>query len=107
MRYGIFSDVHSNLEALDAVIDAFKKEDINTYLCAGDLVGYAANPNECIERVLGLKPVIVAGNHDGGSAFISVGLFQSMGSRGPVLDSAVFNREEQVAPIILKISLQE
>ncbi|MFH0826693.1 MAG: metallophosphoesterase family protein [Candidatus Omnitrophota bacterium] len=70
MRYGIFSDVHSNLEALDAVIDAFKKEDINTYLCAGDLVGYAANPNECIERVLGLKPVIVAGNHDGGAVHL-------------------------------------
>jgi predicted phosphodiesterase len=64
MLYGIFSDIHSNLEALNAVIDAFKKEDVDTYLCVGDLVGYAANPNECIEKTSGLTNIIVAGNHD-------------------------------------------
>ncbi|KPK96792.1 MAG: hypothetical protein AMJ95_12245 [Omnitrophica WOR_2 bacterium SM23_72] len=70
MRYGIFSDIHSNREALEAVLEAIREEDIDHYLCAGDLVGYAANPNECIERVLGLKPVIVAGNHDWGAVHL-------------------------------------
>jgi len=39
MRYGIFADVHSNLEALDAVIGAYKEESIDRYLCVGDVVG--------------------------------------------------------------------
>ena len=64
MRYGIFSDVHSNLEALDAVIKAYKKEAIDKYLCVGDVAGYAANPKECIEKTKSLAMVTVAGNHD-------------------------------------------
>ncbi|MFA5357050.1 MAG: metallophosphoesterase family protein [Candidatus Omnitrophota bacterium] len=70
MRYGIFSDIHSNLEALDAVTRAYQGEGIDKYLCVGDIVGYAANPVECIRRVRELGAVIVAGNHD----WASVGL---------------------------------
>lgn len=64
MRYGIFSDVHSNLEALEAVIEAYKRESIDCYLCVGDVVGYAANPKECIDKIKALAQVTVAGNHD-------------------------------------------
>lgn len=64
MRYGIFSDVHSNLEALGAAINALHQEDIGRYLCIGDVVGYASNPNECVEKVKTLAPITVAGNHD-------------------------------------------
>jgi predicted phosphodiesterase len=64
MRYGIFADVHSNLEALDAVIAAYKKESVDVYLCIGDVVGYGANPKECIAKVKSLAMVTVAGNHD-------------------------------------------
>jgi|SRR3989338_4920880 len=64
MRYGIFSDIHANLEALQAVIAALQREHIDVYLCPGDLVGYGANPEECIEVVQGLKAMSVAGNHD-------------------------------------------
>lgn len=64
MRYGIFGDVHSNLEALDAVINVYKKESIDIYMCVGDVVGYAADPKECIEKVKSLAMVTVAGNHD-------------------------------------------
>jgi predicted phosphodiesterase len=64
MRYGIFSDIHSNLEAFDAVIEAYKKEAIGRYLCVGDVVGYAANPRECIEKAKGLAMITIAGNHD-------------------------------------------
>ncbi len=71
MRYGIFADVHSNLEALDAVIVAYKKESIDQYLCVGDVVGYAANPKECIEMVQALAAITVSGNHD----WASVDLF--------------------------------
>ena len=69
MRYALFADIHSNLEALQVVLKEFKKEQINEYVCLGDIVGYAANPNECIKLVKELNPVtIIAGNHDWASA---------------------------------------
>lgn len=68
MRYGIFSDIHSNLEAFRAVIDAYQREHIDRYLCIGDIVGYAANPLECVQLIKGLDAGIVAGNHDWGSS---------------------------------------
>lgn len=64
MRYGIFSDVHSNLEALDEVLDKYKKEAIDIYLFVGDVVGYGANPAECIQKVKDIAMVSIAGNHD-------------------------------------------
>ncbi len=71
MRYGVFSDVHSNLEALEAVLSVFKKERIQSFLCLGDLVGYGPNPVECVQRVLQLKRLqATAGNHD----YASVGM---------------------------------
>ena len=68
MRYGIFSDIHSNQEALDAVIQAYEKEKIDEYLCTGDIVGYAVSPKECIKKSAALACVIVAGNHDWAAA---------------------------------------
>ncbi len=71
MRYGVISDIHSNLEALDAVLAAFRKERIQSFLCLGDIVGYGPNPNECIERIASLKKVqVTGGSHD----FAAVGL---------------------------------
>jgi putative phosphoesterase len=73
MRYGIFSDIHSNLEALEAVIKSYQKEKIDEYLCLGDVVGYGANPNECVEIVSRLTSATVAGNHD----WAAIDLFSS------------------------------
>lgn len=84
MRYGIFSDVHSNLEALDAVINAYKKEAIDKYLCVGDVVGYAANPKECVEKVKTIATITMAGNHD----WASVDLF-SVDYFNPVARQAI------------------
>jgi predicted phosphodiesterase len=76
MRYGILSDVHSNLEALDAVIKAYQKEGIDKYICVGDIVGYAANPIECIEKIKSQSPITVAGNHDWASvSLLSIDYF--------------------------------
>jgi predicted phosphodiesterase len=71
LRYGIFGDIHSNLEALNAVIEVCQKEAIDKYLCVGDVVGYAVNPKECIDKVKALAMITVAGNHD----WASVDLF--------------------------------
>ncbi len=64
MRYGIFSDIHGNLEALTAVLEAYQSERIDTYFCLGDVVGYGANPNECIQCVDQIVSKCIAGNHD-------------------------------------------
>lgn len=65
MRYLIISDIHGNLEALDAVLDAATARGYDAALVLGDLVGYGADPGTVIERVRALPPLaIVRGNHD-------------------------------------------
>lgn len=64
MRYAILGDVHSNLEALEAVLGALDSERIDHYVCVGDVVGYGADPKPCLDRIRDLCDVIVAGNHD-------------------------------------------
>lgn len=64
MRLGIFSDVHANLEALQAVLEAYRSADVERYICLGDIVGYGANPNECCELVREVADIVVMGNHD-------------------------------------------
>src|SRR5579872_1112153 len=68
MRYAIFSDVHANLEALEAVLaeidEIAKDKPIDQFWCLGDLVGYGPDPNRCIELVQERTDDIIAGNHD-------------------------------------------
>lgn len=65
MRYLIFSDIHSNLEAFNAVLSTVASYQIEKYVFLGDIVGYAANPNEVIDLLRTLKPLIaIRGNHD-------------------------------------------
>ncbi|MCC7490901.1 MAG: metallophosphoesterase family protein [Fimbriimonadaceae bacterium] len=64
MRYGIFGDVHGNLEGLEAVLEALAGERIGQYLCTGDIVGYGADPNACCERVREIGAITLFGNHD-------------------------------------------
>ncbi len=64
MRFAIISDLHANLEATEAVMaDAHAKE-CTHYVCLGDLVGYNANPKECLDIVRSLGCPVVKGNHD-------------------------------------------
>jgi diadenosine tetraphosphatase ApaH/serine/threonine PP2A family protein phosphatase len=64
MRYLILSDVHANLEALDAVLAAEPPEAYDAVLVLGDLVGYGPDPNEVVDRIRQLGPRAVRGNHD-------------------------------------------
>jgi len=68
MRYAIFSDIHANLEALEAVLakidEIAEKEPIDAIWFLGDLVGYGPDPNECIIKLRERTDVIIAGNHD-------------------------------------------
>jgi len=64
--YVIFSDVHANLEAFEAVLREFDDISPDRIICLGDIVGYGASPHKCIEIARGLTDHIVAGNHDFG-----------------------------------------
>jgi diadenosine tetraphosphatase ApaH/serine/threonine PP2A family protein phosphatase len=65
VRYLVISDVHANLEALEAVLEAGAALEYDRLLVLGDLVGYGADPNLVIERIRDLKPhAIIRGNHD-------------------------------------------
>jgi len=63
MKYAIISDLHANLEALEAVL-ADMQPHAEAVICLGDVVGYNANPNECLELVQKVCDVVIAGNHD-------------------------------------------
>src|ERR1700720_4679502 len=64
MRFAILSDIHSNLEAFEAVLADARARQCTQFVCLGDVVGYNANPHECAERVRAMDCPIVKGNHD-------------------------------------------
>lgn len=64
MRFAVLSDIHSNAEALDAVLRACDREAPDAFLCVGDLVGYGPDPSTVIAEVRGRNMVAVRGNHD-------------------------------------------
>jgi predicted phosphodiesterase len=68
MKRAIVSDIHGNLEALEAVLADIGKEAVDSIYCLGDIVGYGPNPRECIDRVISFDQSIL-GNHDQGALY--------------------------------------
>jgi diadenosine tetraphosphatase ApaH/serine/threonine PP2A family protein phosphatase len=62
MRYLVLSDIHSNLEALQSVLN--DAGSIDGAWCLGDVVGYGPDPNACVELLSSFSPLCIAGNHD-------------------------------------------
>ena len=62
MKIGIFSDIHSNSEAINSVLKNIKE--VDKFICLGDIVGYGADPNYCIEKIKDLNCRCIGGNHD-------------------------------------------
>lgn len=68
MKRALISDIHSNLESLEAVLADIQQQGITETYCLGDVVGYGPNPCECIDRIMKCK-VCLLGNHDQGALF--------------------------------------
>jgi predicted phosphodiesterase len=64
MRVAVVSDIHGNLHALRAVLDAVAAEEVDALWCLGDLVGYGPRPNECCAEVERAASLCLVGNHD-------------------------------------------
>ena len=64
MRYGIFSDTHANLPALEAVLKRFEEEGVDELACLGDTVGYGPQPEECCRLIREHAKFVILGNHD-------------------------------------------
>jgi len=64
MKYAIISDIHANLEALKKAMSIINEKHVDEIVCLGDVVGYGANPNECVEIVRSSCSAVVLGNHD-------------------------------------------
>jgi predicted phosphodiesterase len=64
MKYAIISDIHSNLEALTKALAIIDEKKVDEIICLGDIVGYGANPNQCVELVRSRCSAAVLGNHD-------------------------------------------
>jgi predicted phosphodiesterase len=68
VKRALISDIHSNLEGLEAVLEDIRQQEIDEIYCLGDIVGYGPNPRECIDLVMKCK-LCLLGNHDQGALF--------------------------------------
>jgi hypothetical protein len=62
--FAIFADIHANIDALDAALEDARIQGATDYVCIGDIVGYNAAPNECVDAIRNLGGAVVRGNHD-------------------------------------------
>jgi predicted phosphodiesterase len=93
MRIAIFGDIHANLEAFEVVLADAREQGCVSHICLGDVVGYNANPRECLEKVQSLKCPVVKGNHDDYAASDS-----SLESFNPLAEVAIQWTRDQLAP---------
>ena len=92
MKFAIFGDIHANLEALQSVLWDAREQGCESHVCLGDIVGYAANPSECLEIVRELNCPAVRGNHDDGAAGTS-----SLEELNPLAQAALLWTREQLS----------
>lgn len=96
MRYGLISDIHGNLEAFQAVLNALSKDRIDEYLCIGDIVGYGADPGPCIRLTKSLEPkALIAGNHEWGVlGLLDLEYFNELARKAVIWTKGVLSRDE-------------
>jgi len=89
LKYAIISDIHANLEALQAVLAVIDGMNVSKIVCLGDVVGYNANPNECCALIREREIPTIMGNHDA----VACGLEEPWGFNPVALAAALWTRE--------------
>lgn len=97
MRYAIISDVHGNLEALEAVVQAVRRERADAVISLGDIVGYGADPAQAIALVRSLDAAVsLAGNHEWGVlGKTSLSYFNAHAARAVEWTRSVLGKEDR------------
>jgi diadenosine tetraphosphatase ApaH/serine/threonine PP2A family protein phosphatase len=90
LRYGIISDIHANLEAFRSVLAEIDGGDIDRVICLGDIVGYGADPNECVEIIRERGFTSLIGNHDAAAC----GLYEPVDFNPAARDAVLWTREK-------------
>lgn len=90
MLYAIISDIHANIDALEAVFKRIDEIGVDTTVCLGDVVGYNAVPNDCVEKIAERGIQTILGNHDA----VACGIEEPWGFNPVALTAAVWTREQ-------------
>lgn len=90
MLYAIMSDVHANIDALEKVLEKIDTLGVDHIICLGDVVGYNATPNECVELLAARDIQTILGNHDA----VACGLEEPWGFNPVALAAAIWTREQ-------------
>jgi len=96
----IISDIHSNLEALEAVLGDVAQHGVDEIYCLGDVVGYGPNPRECVDLVMNSSKVVLLGNHDQGAMFDPEGF-------NPPAERAIFWTRDQLEAAVENRQVRE
>ena len=89
MKYAIISDIHANLEAMETVLAKIEEIGVDKIVCLGDVVGYNACPNECVDIIRERQIPTICGNHDA----VACGLEEPWGFNPVALSAAMWTRE--------------
>ena len=81
MLWAIISDIHGNLEALEAVFRSIEDNQADKIICLGDIVGYGADPNLCVEMIKERADIVLMGNHDHAAVGLTSTVFFNMYAR--------------------------
>ncbi|MFP4502451.1 MAG: metallophosphoesterase family protein [Candidatus Hydrogenedentota bacterium] len=90
MRYAIISDIHANLEALEAVLARIAEMGVDQIVCLGDVVGYNASPNACVDIIRDREIPTIMGNHDAVACLLE----EPWGFNPVAMQAAMWTREQ-------------
>ncbi len=89
MQIAVITDIHANIEALTVVLENIESRGADAIVCLGDLVGYNANPNECVEEIRRREIPCVMGNHDA----VACGIEEPWGFNEVARHAAIWTRQ--------------
>jgi len=92
VKRAIISDIHGNLEALTAVLEDIEQQNVDEIFCLGDVIGYGANPLECLDLVMKKVKICLIGNHEQGA------LFDPDGFNGSAIKAILWTRDQLSKP---------
>jgi diadenosine tetraphosphatase ApaH/serine/threonine PP2A family protein phosphatase len=95
----IISDIHSNLEAFQAVMEDIGRHPVKEIYCLGDVVGYGPNPRECVDLVMKCN-IVLMGNHDQGA------IFDPVGFNGAAEKAIFWTRDQLEAPVLSRKAME-